>query len=122
VCGVERTGDESVSRRREKEKPSRRAFLQLRGGGVEGLVKSMTTREEEEEGSTTRRNRRRCIFIHTDTHATSSCIAMASGWVPPVIVMNEVSWDSLREENWATSLVCLGWSRRRRGGVHHPSV
>jgi hypothetical protein len=83
-------------------------------------VKSMTTREEEEEGSATRRNRRRCIFIHTDTHATSSCIALAGS--PPVIVMNEVSWDCLREENWATSLVCLGWSRRRRGGVHHPSV
>jgi hypothetical protein len=119
VCGVERTGDESVGRRREKEKPSSSFIFtaeRLRSGG------SREIDDDKGGGGTTRRNRRRCIFIHTDTHATSSCIAMASGWVPPVIVMNEVSWDSLREENWATSLVCLGWSRRRRGGVHHPSA
>ncbi len=35
VCGVERTGDESVGRRR-REKNRRRAFLQLRGGWVGG--------------------------------------------------------------------------------------
>lgn len=33
--------------RRRREKNRRRAFLHLRGGGVEALVKSMTTREEE---------------------------------------------------------------------------
>ena len=47
MCGVERTGDESVSRRRREKNRRRRAFLQLRGAEVEGLVKSMTTREEE---------------------------------------------------------------------------
>jgi hypothetical protein len=67
VCRVERTGDESVSRRREKEKPSRRAFLQLRGGGVEGLVKSMTTRDEEEEAAQ-QEEIGAGVYLYTRTH------------------------------------------------------